>query len=297
MAQDSDDAAIRAEGLLAVAGGPIETELFPAVGGRLHRLRVFGQDLLRTPDDLTRHAADPFSWGGYVMAPWCNRIAAVPTMVGDALVRLRPNAADGSAIHGQVYAVPWAVRADGSLWVRGGSDGWPWPYETTFRASVADRVLTIEQTLTNLGTDAMPGGLGIHPWFRRPLEVRISAERVLTSNTDPDAPIEPVAGNLDLREFRRMPDDLDAAWPDPGDPAVELAWPDLGIRATVQARSEAGVCIVAASPGWLDAIAIEPQTHLPQGLRRYLRSEPGGLHPIQPGETLSLVIELAFERY
>jgi aldose 1-epimerase len=284
------------DGLLGVSGDTIEVELLPAAGGRLHRLRAFGQDLLRTPDDLAEHARDPFFWGGYVMAPWCNRIAAAPTAVGDELVNLASNFPDGTAIHGQVYAVPWQVRDDGTLWVRGGGDSWPWPYETTIRASVADRVLTIVQTLQNLGASSMPGGLGIHPWFRRPLDIRVPAERVLTPNSDPDPPIEPVSGYLDLRELRRMPDDLDAAWPDPGEPAVELGWPELGIRATIRARSEAGVHVVAASPAWLDAVAVEPQTHLPQGLRRYLRGEPGGLHVIAPGATLRLVIEMTFAR-
>ena len=293
---DPRPAAPAPEGLVIVEGGPIRLELLPAVGGRLHRLRVFGQDLLRTPADLAEHVRDPFFWGGYVMAPWCNRIAARPTAVGDELVDLESNFPDGTAIHGQVYDVPWQVRDDGTLWVRGGGAGWPWPYETTIRASIADRVLTIEQTLTNLGAGPMPGGLGIHPWFRRPLEVRIPAARVLTSNSDPDAPIEPVSGYLDLRDLRRMPDDLDAAWLDPGEPAVEAVWPDLGIRVAIRARSQAGVHIVAASPAWLDAIAVEPQTHLPQGLRRHLRGESGGLHLIEPGGTMRLVIEMTFAR-
>lgn len=283
-------------GILTVAGGPIHLELLPAVGARLHRLRVFGQDLLRTPDDPAEHVRDSFSWGGYVMAPWCNRIAAEPTRVGTEVVDLAPSFSDGTAIHGQVHAVPWAVRDDGTLWVRGGGDGWPWPYETTLRASVEGPVLTIEQTLRNLAATPMPGGLGIHPWFRRPIDVRIDAPRVLTSNSDPTASIEPVAGYLDLRALRRMPEDLDAAWPDPGDPAVELRWPELGVSARLRARSAAGISIVAASPGRLDAVAIEPQTHLPGGLRRLLDGEPGGLHLLQPREMMRLIVELTFSR-
>jgi len=282
--------------MLTVEDDPIRVELLPACGARLHRLRVFGHDLLRTPDNLAAHIDDPLFWGAYVMAPWCNRVAAMPTEVGDEIVRLRPNSADGSVIHGQVYSVPWAVLPDGSLSVRGGGGGWPWPYETTLRVSIVGRRLTIQQTLENLGTSPMPGGLGIHPWFRRPLDVQINAARVLTSNLDPEAPIEPVSGQLDLRKLRPMPEGLDAAWLDPRDPAVELRWPELGVGAVLRAWSEAGFCIVAASPGRLNAVAIEPQTHLPQGLRRLLRGEPGGLHLLAPGAGLHLTIELAFFR-
>lgn len=58
--------------IITVANGPILAELLPDVGARLHRLRVFGQDLLRTPAEPAEHLRDPFRWGAYVMAPWCN---------------------------------------------------------------------------------------------------------------------------------------------------------------------------------------------------------------------------------
>lgn len=285
-----------ARDLMRIADGPIELEILPLIGARLHRLRVFGHDLLRTPDDATEHGRDGFSWGGYVMAPWCNRISAAATRVGEATVVVPPNFPDRTAIHGQVHSAPWSLREDGSLSVRGGGDGWPWPYEAAMRLTIADRRLTIEQSLTNLSDATMPAGLGLHPWFRGPLDVRIDAARVLPSNTDPDARIQAVAGPYDLRTARPMPDDLDAAWPEPGDPAVLLRWPALGIEGSVRVRSDAGVWIVAASPWGRGAVAIEPQTHAPQGLRRFLRGEPGGLHPLAPGKALRLTIELEFAR-
>jgi hypothetical protein len=54
--------------------------------------------------------------------------------------------------------------------------------------------------------------------------------------------------------------------------------------------------VVAASPGALDAIAIEPETHAPQGLRRLLSGEPGGLMLLDPGRRLDLGVELAVSR-
>lgn len=285
-----------ADDLLTIADGPIHVELLPAVGGRLHRLRVFGHDLLRTPDDPAEHARDPFRWGAYVMAPWCNRIAAAPTEVDGHLVDLPSNFPDGTAIHGQLYDAHWVLEPDGSLSTTGGGDGWPWPYRCALRATLTGAVLTIDQSLTNLADTPMPGGLGLHPWFRRPLDLRIDAEAVLPTNLDPDASVERVAGAWDLRTLCPAPDDLDATWLAPGDPAVELHWPAIGVRAVMRVRSDAGVCICVASPSSLDAVAIEPQTHAPQGLRRFLRGEPGGLHAIEPGGTLGLATELAFDR-
>lgn len=286
---------MKADPLLTFADGPIEVELLPAIGARLHRLRAFGHDLLRTPDDSAEHARDPFRWGAYVMAPWCNRIAAVPTDVNGQTVSVPSNFPDGTAIHGQVYEARWDVEADHSLSVTGGGDAWPWPYRCSLRVMIADAVLTIDQSLTNLAPEAMPAGLGLHPWFRRPLDLAIHADAVLPSNLDPDASVQTVSGSLDLRAIRPVPDDLDATWLAPADPAVELHWPDLGIAATMRVRSAAGVCVVVASPSSLDAVAVEPQTHAPQGLRRFLRGEPGGLDALEPGETIGLTTELAFD--
>ena len=93
-----------------------------------------------------------------------------------------------------------------------------------------------------------------------------------------------------------MANDLDAAWLPDRDPVVELYWPEIGVSALLRARSEKGVCIVAASPSSLDAIAVEPQTHAPYGLRRLGRGEAHGLSWLAQGDTLRLDLGFAFEQ-
>jgi galactose mutarotase-like enzyme len=44
------------------------------------------------------------------------------------------------------------------------------------------------------------------------------------------------------------------------------------------------------------AVAVEPQTHAPNGLRRLLRGEAAGLAWLAPGATLPLEVELDFSR-
>jgi hypothetical protein len=53
---------------------------------------------------------------------------------------------------------------------------------------------------------------------------------------------------------------------------------------------------VAASPSELDAIAVEPQTHAPQGLRGLSNCEPGALALLDPGEMLQLLTELTLDK-
>lgn len=287
--------------LVVIESDAIRLEVLPAMGARLHRLTVFGHDLLRTPDDVHEHRREPFHWGGYVMAPWCNRIDPGPTDVHGTLVDVPSNSPDGTALHGQVYLAPWDERGDGSFAIRAGADGWPWPYGSTLRIAAHDAeagaaTLVIQQVLTNQGVVPMPGGLGIHPWFRGPVEVQIASDRVLPSNLRPDAAAEPVRGDFDLRALRTMPVGLDAAWLDPGHPPVRLRWPDRGLRARIEVVSDSGLCIVAASPPAVGAIAVEPETHAPHGLRRLIDGSPDGLKWIDPGGAIHLATTIVFER-
>jgi aldose 1-epimerase len=281
--------------LVGIGDGPIELEVVPAIGARLHRLRVFGHDLLRTPDDPQRHVDDPWYWGSYPMAPWCNRVAAGPATVASRAIDLPATFPDGTAIHGQVARRPWAVEDDGVFRIRGGGDGWPWPYEVEQRVAIAGERLTIALRLTNRAADPMPAGIGIHPWFRAPLRVAIAGDAVHRSNLATEAHPVPVSGAYDRRRLAPMPADLDATWADLAEPPVVLDWPAAGIGATMTVAAPTRF-IVAASPIGIDAVAVEPQTHAPDGIRRLVAGEPGALTLLAPEETLQLVVGFAFAR-
>jgi aldose 1-epimerase len=281
---------------VVIAGGDIEVTVLPGIGARLHRLRAFGHDILRAPDDVSEHRRDPFFWGAYVMAPWGGRIAARPTEVLGATIDLASNFPDGTAIHGTVYESPWDRTDDGSFRVGGGGDkGWPWPFESRLALAIDGGTVRIDQSVTNLAGSPMPAGLGLHPWFLHPLEVEFAAEAVYESNLDSTPTAVPVSGAHDLRQLAPMPDGLDATWTVLGDPPVRFRWPDLGIEAWMRADSPS-LHIVAASPPAIDAVAIEPQTHAPHAIRRLLAGEPGALTVLSPGATLSLATDLVFAR-
>jgi aldose 1-epimerase len=260
----------------------------------VHSLRVRGHDLLRTPTDAAERAADPFFWGGFVMAPWCNRITPGPVTVGARVVDLPVNFQDGSAIHGQVYAAPWQQAAESSFVIARDGAGWPWPYRVEIDYAVDGAQLSIVQRLFNLADEPMPGGIGLHPWFPTPVEIAIHSDATYGSNKDSSVEPRPVMGDLDLRSRTAMAAGVDAAWTDPGDPPVELWWPEYRLHAAMRAPFPT-VHIVAAYAPERGAIAVEPETHAPQGLRRLLNGEPGGMTMIEPGEHIELPITLAFD--
>lgn len=281
---------------VVVASSAIELTVLPQRGARLHRLRAFGVDLLRTPDDPVEHERDPFYWGGHVMAPWGNRLAAEPTIVDGRLVELAPNFRDGTAIHGQVYLRPWERTGEGRFMVRGGGDGWPWPYEVRLEVSAGESSLQLRLCVQNLAEERMPAGTGLHPWFLRPLELAIAAERVYRDNLDAPAEPEPVSDAYDLRRLGPMGDDLDATWSGVAEPAVRLRWPAEGITARLSCRTNGELHIVSASPADVEAIAVEPATNAPQALHRLLEGQQGGLAWLAPGEQLELDSFIQFER-
>jgi aldose 1-epimerase len=284
----------------------IAVEALPGIGGRLHRVRAFGVDLLRTPTTPAVHRDDPFFWGAYPLAPWCNRATTEPIELAGRRVELPTNFPDGTAIHGQVYAAVWDVVDESTLRVEagGGSSsepdrqaggGWPWRYDVHARFRVAPGSFGLTLELRNRDDAPMPAGVGIHPWFAKPVRIAVPAARVFTDNMAPPTDPQAVEPPFDLRRLDAMADGLDATWSDLSGHAIELAWPEHGLEATF-GFSEAATFVVAASPADVDAIAVEPQTHALPGLRRLLEHEPGALTMLAPGEVLAVDYELRFRR-
>jgi aldose 1-epimerase len=282
---------------LVLRSDVLEIVLLPELGARIHRLRAHGVDLLRTPADPAVHGDDPFFWGSYLMAPWCNRAPVTPIDVAGRSVRLSANFPDGSAIHGLVFARPWEEMDGGLLraTMPEGEDGWPWAYEVTARVAVDGPTASLRYELVNRSGVPMPGGIGLHPWFVGPVALTVPGEAVYPRNTASPPVPEPVDGRFDLRVPRDPEPGVDATWTRLSRPAVDLAWADRGVAARIEFG--AGPALVAvAAPVELDAVAVEPQTHGPDGLRRLVGGEPDPLALLEPGGVLALALRITVRR-
>ena len=154
--------------------------------------------------------------------------------------------------------------------------------------------ISIAQRLVNLDVTPMPGGIGLHPWFAGNPQLAVNSAAVYAPNDASPAQPEPVSGDLDLRRRSHMAPGVDAAWVSGAPPQAELWWPAHGLHGRLMAT---GVTphIVAANPPEIDAIAVEPETHAPQGLRRLLNGEPGAMAMLDPGVVLELLIVLELD--
>jgi aldose 1-epimerase len=281
--------------IVRLGGDDVSVEIIPAIGARIHRLVAFGHDLLRTPPSVAAHRREPFFWGGYLMAPWCNRAPAGRVPVGGRVLVLEANFPDGTAIHGLVHDRPWAPDGEAGWRIDVPTGRWPWRFAARFRCSVDARRVLIELAVENHDDVAMPAGIGWHPWFRAPIEVTIPAAAVYESNVASSPAPVGVAGEFDRRTGGHLPVGVDATWTDLETQDVVLHWPHLGMRASVRLSDSVGF-VVAAAPPDLAAVAVEPQTHGPDGIRRLIEHEPGAPTWIEPGAALTARIELTFSQ-
>jgi aldose 1-epimerase len=283
----------RSRETVTIGGQELAVELLPELGGRIHRIRAFGHDLLRTPARIEAHRDESFFWGAYPMAPWCNRARPGPQPLAGRIADPAPNFVDGSAIHGLVAGVAWERLGPAVLGVEVDEPAWPWRFAVRLKASVDGTTLGMHYRLDNRSDGPMPAGLGLHPWFRTPLEVRLPARMMYGSNAGSPASPEPVAGPFDLSRRAAPAAGLDATWADLDEPVVELAWPDARIMARLSIETSAPAVLVAlASPATLGAVAIEPQTHGPDPLRRIARGEPHAPVALAPHASLTLDLRL-----
>ena len=105
------------------------------------------------------HVADPYFWGSYPMAPWCNRVAPGRMQVAGRELDLPATFPDGTAIHGQVCQAAWALIGDGAWRIEAGGGGWPWRYAVEQWIAASDRRFDLELSLTNLSDAPMPAGI------------------------------------------------------------------------------------------------------------------------------------------
>jgi aldose 1-epimerase len=284
--------------LVRLAGDDVEVELLPSCGGRVHRIRAFGFDLLRTPPDPSAHRREPFFWGAFPMVPWCNRVPGARFAFGGRDVQLEPNL-DGTAIHGEAYEVAWEETATPgrARFRQAGCRGFPWPYEAEEWVLV-DGGVELGIALTNTGAHAMPAGVGLHPWWNAsvPLEIGIPAGRSYDRvATVPVGAAHPVAPELDFRVPRPAVWGTDDLLTGLAGDTVSLRWPEQAVAAQLTFSGAVTHVQVAAFEDF-QAVAVEPQTHAGDGFGRLERREAGAAQVLAPGETLTVVYRLEVQR-
>ena len=125
------------------------------------------------PDD------DPNRMGMYPLLPWSNRIAGGSFAWRGEEYALSANlAGEPLPIHGDGWQQPWRVVALAPERVRLAlHSAWqpPFDYRAVLDYRLQGASLVVDLTLVHLGLQPTPYGVGLHPWFPRTPDLRLSA--------------------------------------------------------------------------------------------------------------------------
>lgn len=199
-----------------------------------------------------------------VMAPWCNRIGGNGFHAGSRFRHIAPNVAGfAMPLHGNAFQSLWEVvdRHTDRLKLGLHSNG---PGDFNYRArltyDLSATALSVELCVGNTGPEAMPFGIGLHPWFAADASSRLQF-------TATGQLLNDVAG-LPI-QVSRIVDDFSAPRPLP--PAridnTFLGWSGTALLTrpefTVQMQSTAPFLHVFSPSADADFCCLEPQTAIP----------------------------------
>lgn len=286
--------------MILLEAGDWRATLAPERGGAVLSLDWRGQPVFRpTPGGAT----DILETACFPLVPYANRIAdgrfvfegrSVQLPVLD---RFAPH-----AIHGEGWLRSWTVESqtanrvemvlDSSPKADADAHGWPWPWRASQTVELADQGLTIILSVTNTGDAVMPTGLGLHPYFHRFADSRLtlSAEGVwLTDAREIPERLAAVQSITDWSDGLALADapfvdHAYAGWT--GEAVVDGGGHRVTLRAETLAR---WTQIYAPADG--DFFCIEPVTHRPDA-HNAPDSEDCGLVCLEPGKALSMSLKI-----
>ena len=274
-------------------------------GAMLSSYRVAGRDAVVPFEPGTV----PPAFNGAVLAPWPNRVRDGRYTWDGTTYQVDINdLTRHNALHGLVFAEPWTVVSQSDDAVSLGLDvpvqpGWPFRLHLVTTYSVGTDGLVIEVIAQNTGEEALPYGVGFHPWLATggadidDCTIQVDGDTHIVVD-DRLLPVgsEPVEGTpYDLRTPTSLAGlDLDDAWEDATFDADGRSWGRFGCPdgRTVAVWMEAPlVCWQVCSGDHVAALtrvglAVEPMTCVAEAFNtgdHLIVLAPGETHAVRWG--------------
>ncbi len=276
--------------VLTLVHGADHCELLPQVGGSIGGWTVQGQQMLRAASAASIAARDPFGTGSFPLVPYSNRIGNGEFEWNGKIITLARNfPPEPHSIHGVGFQRPWQVEArtaDSAVLalLHQPDTGWPWPFEAHQRITIADGVLTLHLSATNLAPHPAPLAFGHHPYFpQKGAYLAFRAQGVWLAGDDglPSERVTPY-GKLDYCQEtpveRGEVDNCFTGWSGP----AYISWPEKSLALEIKHSREISSAVVFIGSG-RDAFCFEPVPHINDALN--LRGQEPAMPVIAPGET------------
>ena len=282
---------------LALRAGKLHLEVGPELGGSIVAFeRVDDRSTVSILRDA-RDASNVLEASSFPLVPFVNRIRGGRFTFRGREVSMRANMpGDLNPLHGQGWLSPWQVdearEGIAVLRYRHRPGEWPWNYDARQEFALDERGLSLVLSCRNNSADAMPCGLGQHPYFQCGHNTRISADvRCAWTMDEQTLPVAKVAaaGRYSLDDRRICGQDLDngfGGWS--GEVSIsDPAWP---FHVRLSARTN---YLHIYSPLDSDFFAAEPVTQANAALNEPEEKWPElGLMVLAPGEETSLEIRI-----
>lgn len=284
---------------LELTAGFLRLELSPSVGGVISAFEWAGEGgpraILRKCHSPLQNVLDAAS---FPLVPYVNRIRGGGFDFRGREVRLAPNmAGDPNPLHGQGWLNAWTVdditETSALLSFCHGAGEWPWDYEAHQEFELDERGLSVALTCRNTSPEAMPCGLGQHPYFDCGPETRIDTRVTHAWTIDEDVlPVERVVadGRYDLRERLVCGQGLDNGF-DGWNGEARMSdpdWPYEVVMSSLQARF-----FQLYSPAAGAIFVAEPVTHANAALNAPEEQWAElGMRVLDPGETMRFDMRL-----
>jgi len=240
-------------------------------------------------------SSDLYTTACFPLVPWSNRITADGFIHRGQHYPVRPNrAGEAYPIHGDGWLQAWQIVTQEANRIELQLDSCeydnnPYTYQASQTFSLSADGLEIQLSVTNRGSQELPFGLGLHPYFLHNPATRLQsrANGVWLCGADPiptgytrQLPVgwdynHPAALTGDLI------DNCFSGW----DGLARIDYPDRGLRIEMQMQDCNGLSLMYRPPG-LDYFCLEPITH---PIDAFHMSDRLGLVNLTPGATMQLV--------
>lgn len=283
--------------MITITAGALALDLRPEVGGAIDGFRLGDMPLLRPTDEAAIAIQGARACASYPLIPFSGRLRDNAFSFRGRTYALPPSL-NGQAIHGVGWRRKWQVIAEApdrtTLAYDHVPDGdWPFAFHAEQEFALAPGGLSCRLAVTNKAPHEAPMGLGAHPFFPRPPGTRLrfaarcvwQQDRLKIPTSAAKVPAEwDFSGERDVADT--VVDHCFSEWG--GQASIALPYARIEMTADSSFRH-----LVFFVPEGRDFFAVEPVSHLTDGLNR-MESEPmSNIFLLAPGERVEAGFRLA----
>jgi aldose 1-epimerase len=289
--------------IVRLTHGGFALDLCPALGGSIANFRwrrpAGGTvDLLRPTSAASLAKGDIEAAACFPLTPFSNRLRQGRFTFEGREIILPLNTGGPHVEHGHGWQRPWravdVTSESAVLRLSHKAGAWPFDYGMEQRFHLGADGLEIELMTRNESNRPMPYGFGLHPYFPRTPECRLTAavsgfwetddEVMPVRHTLPPANLDPAKG---LPVADRAMDNAFTGW----QRRAVIEWPERAARLTMTATAPMGVLVVYIPPGE-NYFCAEPVTNITDAFNLAHERGDTGMLIVAPGERVIAKVAL-----